>query len=47
MFGEVLGEDELLAELEGLTGEADNMAIPDAPTGKIDVIPDAPTNLIG
>ena len=40
MFGQILGKDELMAELDELTADVSN--IPDAPVGKLDVIPDAP-----
>ena len=40
MFGRVLGKDELLEELEALTGDVKvDEPIPDAPTGKIDAVP--------
>ena len=52
MYGKILGDDDLMAELEALTGDLNTdqiEAIPNAPTGKIDVaaeIPNAPTGAI-
>ena len=50
MFGKILGKDELLEELEALTGDVKvDEPIPQPPTNKIEEmpqIPDAPQNKI-